>query len=305
MIKFVIKRLIGGIITIILVIILVFFMIHSIPGSPFTSQVNLPENIKQNVINKYGLDKPLHQQLIAYFDNILHGDLGMSIKSNGRTVNSIISEHLPISMIIGGISVILCIIIAIPLGVLAATHESKLIDIICRFFSIITASTPGFVVAVLFQYIFCVKLKWFPSFTLSNWTAIILPISVLILYPFAIIFQLIRNNMIEELKKDYIIMAKMSGISNNKILYKYALKNACIPLINYLSPVIVSVLTGSFAVEKVFGIPGIGRYFITSVLDSDYTVVLGLTVFFTILMVTFNLFSDIFYKILNPRVVIE
>ena len=221
MIKFVIKRLIGGIITIILVIILVFFMIHSIPGSPFTSQVNLPENIKQNVINKYGLDKPLHQQLIAYFDNILHGDLGMSIKSNGRTVNSIISEHLPISMIVGGISVILCIIIAIPLGVLAATHESKLIDIICRFFSIITASTPGFVVAVLFQYIFCVKLKWFPSFTLSNWTAIILPISVLILYPLAIIvtglniktsfinccFMSLTSYMIPEIQKIAVVNA--------------------------------------------------------------------------------------------------
>ena len=305
MLKFIIKRSIWGIITIILVVTLVFFMIHAIPGSPFSSQSNLPENIKNNVLNKYNLDKPLPEQLLSYFNNMIHGDLGMSIKNNGRTVNSIITEHLPISMIIGATSMLLCMIIAIPLGVLAAIHESKIIDWICRGFSIITASTPGFVIAVLLQYFICVKLKWLPSFASNNWKGLILPIFILTLYPFAIIFQLIRNNMIEELKKDYIIMATMEGIPQNKIIYNYALKNACIPMITYISPVIVSVLTGSFAVEKVFGIPGIGRYFIVSVLDSDYTVVLGLTVFFTMLMVTFNLISDVVYKVLNPKIKME
>ncbi len=143
------------------------------------------------------------------------------------------------------------------------------------------------------------------SFISDDWTTMILPIIILALYPSAIIFQLIRDSMAEELKKDYIVMLTVAGVSYNKILYKYALKNACIPLINYLGPLIVSILTGSFVVEKTFGIPGIGRYFIVSVLDRNYTVILGLTLFFTILMVLFNLLTDITCKILNPKINIE
>ncbi len=305
MIKFIIKRLIGGIFTIIIVAIIVFSIIHIIPGTPLSSHANLPENIKQNIINKYGLDKSLNEQIGIYFYNITHGDLGLSIRNNGRTVNEIIYAHLPVSLIIGGIALILSLIVAIPLGILVATNQKKVVSSICKTSSIIIASIPEFIIAILFQYIFCVKLKWMPSFVADDWTTMILPIIILALYPSAIIFQLIKNSMTEELKKDYIVMLKVSGIPYSKILYKYALKNACVPLLNYLGPLAVSILTGSFVVEKTFGIPGIGRYFIVSVLDRDYTVILGLTLFFTILMVIFNFLTDIICKILNPKTNIE
>ena len=305
MIKFIIKRLILGLFTIIIVAIIVFFMIHIIPGTPLSSRANLPDNIKQNIINKYGLDKSLNEQISVYFYNILHGDLGLSIRNNGRTVNDIILNHLPISMGIGGMALILSMIVAIPLGVYAATNPKKTTTSLCKISSIIIASIPEFIIAILFQYIFCVKLKWIPTFISNDWTTMILPIVILTLYPGAIIFQLIKNSIAEELKKDYITMLIVSGVPYKKILFKYALRNAYIPLLNYIGPLIVSILTGSFVVEKTFGIPGIGRYFIVSVLDRDYTVILGLTLFFTVLMVFFNLLTDIICKILDPKIDIE
>lgn len=302
--KIIIRRSLISIISLFLVITIVFGIIHFIPGSPFASENNVSQEVQENILAKYGLNKPLSDQYFQYLGNILRGDFGISLKSDGRTVNNIIKEHLPLSMIIGIVSLILCICIAIPFGIIAALHEGRKTDIFLKFFSIITISSPLFVISVIFQYIFCVKLKWFPAVNFNGVDSIILPIIILSLYPFATIFQLVRSNMIEELKKDYIIVAKQLRIPQKKIII-YAFKNISHTVISYLGPTTVNVLTGSFVVEKVFGVPGIGRYFIVSVLDRDYTTIMGLTVLFAIMMIFANLCTDILCKIINPRINIQ
>jgi oligopeptide transport system permease protein len=302
MTRFLLKRTLYAVITMFFTVTIVFFIIRAIPGTPFASNYNLSPQIKENMLTKYGMDKSLFLQYRTFLSNLLRGDLGISITSSGRSVNDIISDHAVISAFIGFLALIIGCTVSVIIGIYSAIHEGGIIDKIFRAMTALYFATPVFVIAVLLQYIFCVNFDIFPVLSGNKYQNMFLPIIILALFPFSNMFQIVRNGMIDEFKKDYFLFAKLINISKTKLYFKYVLKNISIPVVTLLFPLAVSVLTGSFIIETVFGIPGIGRYYILSVVNRDYTTILGLTVFFTALMIAANLLVDILCKLIDKRI---
>lgn len=302
MFKYILKRLFSSIITIGVVVTITFILIHAIPGGPFDSEKNLPENIKFNLEAKFGLNKSLIEQYTVYLKNVSQGDLGPSIIYEDRTVNDIIKNSFPISARIGVCAISFATTTGLYLGIHAAVNKGKWQDKVCLTISTFAMTTPNFILATILIYIFAVKLKLFPVIGLDNINSYILPVLSLAMHPLAFISKLIRSNMLEVLQKDYIKSARARGLSPNKIIYKYALKNAIIPVISYLGSILAFVLTGSFVVESIFGINGLGQEFIQSIYNRDYTVILGITIFYSTLFILFNFTVDIIYLFVDPRI---
>ncbi|HOC52967.1 MAG TPA: ABC transporter permease [Caldisericia bacterium] len=300
--KYILNRLISMIIVLFIVATLTFFLAKAIPGGPFTKEKKLPDAVLKNLEKKYNLDAPLWKQYTDYMLDLLKGDLGPSFRYDALTVNDIIKKGFPVSALLGFISILLAIIIGIPAGVISSLKQNSWRDNIVMFFSILGISIPNFILATLLMYIFGLKLGILPIAGWGNFSNLILPSITLAAYPTAFIARMTRSSMLEVLSQDYIKTARSKGLSEYVVIFKHGLKNAILPVVTYLGPLIAAVFTGSFVVERLFFIPGLGRYYVTSIYDRDYTVILGTTIFYAAFLVFANFIVDIVYAFLDPRI---
>lgn len=302
--KYILRRLIISVITIWLIATASFFLVHALPGNPITvnSGKILSEETRERLTTYYGLDKPLWEQYLTYLKNLLHGDFGYSYKYPGQSVNGIIAKTFPISAQLGLQAYLLSIPLGFLFGIIAARKRGKAADYVLVAFSALGVSVPVFILAALLQMVFAVKLKWFPVSLWKSFYHTILPTITLALGSIAGRTRSMRTLMLEIINEDYIKTAKAKGLSNFKIVWSHQIRNAIIPMIPMMGLELVGMLMGSFVVEQIFAIPGIGSYFVTSIQSLDYTMVLGLTVFFGIFVVTANFVVDIIYGLVDPRI---
>lgn len=299
---YIIKRVISAIVTLFLVATLTFFLMYLVPGGPFLAEKAPSEQTLKALEEKYGLDQPVGIQYLNYMKRLIHGDLGTSLKMRGQDVNDIIRTRFPISAKIGSLAVLLAICVGIPMGSVAALNRGKWFDRLIMFLSTMGIAIPGFVVATVLMYLFGVRLHILPTFGLTSPLHYILPVAALAFYPTAYISRLMRSSMLDVLGQDYMRTARAKGLSQFKSLFKHALRNAVLPVVTYLGPMLASILTGSFVVEKIFTIPGLGSQFVGSITDRDYPLIMGTTIFLAFLLITMNVIVDIAYKIIDPRI---
>lgn len=313
--KFLVRRIAMGLVTLWLVITITFFLLHLLPGDPFQSEKAIPPKIKENLMAKYHLDKPLGVQYIQYLKNLSKGDLGESMKVRGRTVNDVIKNNFPASADLGARSIVFALFVGIPLGVIAALNRGKYQDKIAMLMAVIGISVPSFVLAGLMQKYFVdvhngffidkLGLPDILRIRLSGWDSPekkILPVIALGLYTVALIARLLRDKMIEVMGQDYIRLAIAKGVKPRDIVFKHALRNAILPIVTIMGPTIAAVLTGSFVIERQFTIPGLGKYYVQSINDRDYTMVLGVTVFYAAFLISMMIIMDIVYALVDPKI---
>ena len=302
MIKYIVKRVFLAIVTIWAVATITFFMMNLVPGGPFMGEKALSPQAQKALEEKYGLDKPLIQQYATYMKGIMHGDFSESLKQRGRSVSSIITTKFPVSAKIGGIAVIVSLLIGIPLGCVAAFKRGKFLDHFISIMATCGIAVPSFVICTVLMYLFGAKLNLLPTFGLTTWKHYIMPVMSLAFYPTAYIMRLMRSSMLDVLGQDYMRTAKAKGLSQFVSMFKHALRNAILPVVTYVGPMITFTLTGSFVVEKIFTIPGLGGQFVGAITSRDYTLIMGTTIFLASLMIVMNVIVDIIYKIVDPRI---
>ena len=301
--KYTVKRVCYMIFTIFAVATLTFFLMRSIPGDPLANMArSLPEQTKANFYAKYGLDKPLFEQYLMYIKGLLHFDLGESITYPGRSVMSEIARTSPISGMVGGIALIIGTVIGVLLGIVAALKKNQWPDYIVMFIAIIGATVPVFVLASLMQYIFAVKLKFLPASGWGTTKHLILPIIVMSFSSIATYARYIKSSMLDTLNQDYVLTARAKGLSERKVIFRHVLRNSLLPAVTIFSSSVVGVFTGAFVTERMFSIPGIGFYYVSSINNNDYSMVLGTTVFYSVLFIVMQLVVDFVYMILDPRI---
>jgi oligopeptide transport system permease protein len=279
-----------------------FFLMHAVPGDPFIGDRVIPEEVMRSLYAHYGLDQPLWVQYGKYVSEVLRGNLGVSIVYTGRPVNQFIAEGLPISAWIGMQALLLAIPSGILLGTWAAIKRAQWQDTSAMVLSTVFLSVPNFVLSSLLQYVFAVKLQWFPVARFGSLAHTILPTIALAALPTAYIARLTRSNMVEVLQQDYIRTALAKGLPLFRVAIVHGLRNALLPVISYLGPVIASILTGSFMIEKVFAIPGLGQWMIHSINGRDYPMIMGLTIFFSAFLMCMTFLVDVVYALLDPRI---
>ena len=302
MAKYVCKRVGYAILTIFLISVITFTLMNLIPGGPFLSEKAVTPATQAALEAKYGLDVPKPQQYLNYMNGLLHGDFGESLKQKGRTANDIIFSTFPVSARLGGISILVALVAGVGLGSVAAMCRGKWGDQLIMVVSTLGIAVPSFVVATALMKIFGVELKWLPTMGLSTPLHYILPVFTLAFYPMAYITRLMRSSMLDALNQDYIRTARAKGVSKFKMLFKHALRNAILPIITYAGPLLAFTLSGSFVVEKIFNIPGLGREFINCITGRDYPMVMSTTIFLATFLVLMNVIVDIPYKIVDPRI---
>ena len=304
--KYFAKRLGMALVTIFLVTCVTFLLMNAVPGSPWLSEKTQSEATLAALNAKYGLDKPVHVQLLMYLKNLLHGDFGVSLKmQRNREVTSIILEMFPVSAKIGAIALAWAVLVGVPLGCLAAFKRGKLTDSILRVVCTLGISMPSFVVASVLLVVFAGgALKLFPTIfdASQGWRSYVLPCFALGFYPMCYTARQTRSSMLDALNQEYIKTARAKGLKNSKIIFKHALRNALIPVITYLGPQVAFTLCGGFVVESVFSIPGLGRYFVQSIQNRDYPVIMGTTIFLSTFIILMNVVVDILYKVADPRI---
>jgi oligopeptide transport system permease protein len=300
-VKFILKRILVSTLMIFILVSISFFMVKLIPGSPFTSEKMQAGN-KAAIYAYYGLDRPVHEQYITYMKNLLQGDLGTSYKLRAISVNRIIASAFPYSLDLGLRAIAFALTMGLLLGIIAAYQRGRAMDTFTMILAIIGTSVPSFIVGFFIQYIFAVKLKWFPVAQYESLAHTVLPTFALGLGMLATISKYTRTSMLEVISSDYVKTADSKGLSKPRIILVHQLRNALMPVITLLGPIVASVITGTFVVENVFAIPGLGRHYVTSVQNLDYTLIVGLTVFFAIMLVAMNLVVDIVYALIDPRI---
>ncbi|MBQ8073138.1 MAG: ABC transporter permease [Clostridia bacterium] len=306
MVFYTLKRIAAAFLTLVLIATITFFLMNAIPGSPFMTDKSTPEQIAR-ANAKYGLDQPLAVQWWRYMTNYLRGDMGVSLKmQEGTDVTTILFHQgkFQLSIRVGLWALLVAVLLGIPLGCIAAYNRGRAIDSILRVLTTFGVAVPSFVFATLLLMIFAVELKWLPvlSNSLESPAAYVMPVLSLALYPSCYIAKLTRTSMLDAINQDYIRTARAKGLKTGKIIFKHALRNSLIPVITYLGPLSASIVTGGFVVETTFSIPGLGKYFISSILNRDYPVIMGTTVVLAALIVIMNLVVDIAYKIVDPRI---
>lgn len=287
-----------------ILITVTFFLMHAIPGGPFSAgeQKDLDPSVVEAIRAKYGLDLPVYQQYFNYMKNLLRGDMGVSYKKVNYTVNELIANGFPVSGQVGFFAVILALVVGIPLGIIAALKRGSMADMASMIIATIGISIPTFVIAMLLMYLFCMRHAWLPNFGWGTAAHFILPVFCLALAPIAHITRLMRSSMLEVSRQDYIRTARAKGISEGSVIGKHMLRNAILPVITYLGPLVAGLLTGSFAIERLFMVPGMGRYFVEAVTARDYTVIMGMTIFLGAFIMLCTLMVDIAYAFIDPRV---
>lgn len=304
MLRYTISRLLSSIPTILIIVTLAFLLLHAAPGGPFDSQKKIPPEIKANIERKYHLDEPLYKQYFRYLGGVLEGDLGPSYQYRDTTVNEIIRQGFPIDIVIGSVAMLCALLIGFPVGIVAAVRRDTAWDHASMGLSMIGISVPVFVVAPILILIFAVELHWLPA---GGWPSgqplkVILP-SIALAAPYvAYIARLMRGSLVEVMNSPFILMARAKGVSRALLILRHAMKPALMPLVSFLGPAIAGIITGSIVIETIFSLPGIGRAFVDGALNRDYTLVLGVTILYGVLIVLFNLLADLSYSILDPRV---
>ncbi|MCR5098711.1 MAG: ABC transporter permease [Lachnospiraceae bacterium] len=303
-VRYIIKRLILAVFTVWVVITLTFFIMHAVPGGPFQSEKAVSPAAQHALEEKYGLDKPLMTQYFTYLTDVIQFRFGPSLKQRGRMVIDIIGDGLKTSAKLGVIAAFLALAIGVVLGAVAALRRNTVLD---RFIMVITTafvSMPSFIMGSLLLVAFAIKIHMFPA---NGTTAagLVLPVVTLMLYPMSYITRLTRSSMLDVLGQDYIRTAKAKGVSKWRIIFGHALKNALTPVITYFGPMLAYIVTGSLVVEQIFAVPGIGRAFVQSIINRDYTLIMGTTIVLATFIVIMNLVSDILYKVADPRVNLE
>ena len=302
MIKYVIKRIILAVMTIFVVATITFFLMNMVPGGPFVAEKSISAQAQAALHEKFGLDKPLIVQYKNYMLSAAQGDFGLSLKQRGRTVSEIIVSKFPVSAKLGGIAVLLALSIGIPLGSIAALNRGKWLDDLIIVIATCGIAFPSFVICTVGMYVFGVYLGVLPTMGLTTPAHYTLPVFALSFYPTAYITRLMRSSMLDVIGQDYMRTARAKGLSQMKSLFKHALRNAILPVITYVGPMLAFTLTGSFIVEKIFVIPGLGGQFVSSIVNRDYTVIMGTTIFLATLVITINALIDILYKFIDPRI---
>lgn len=302
---YILKRIGLALLTVWVVITVTFFVMKAVPGDPFTSEKSISDAARAALEAKFGLDKPLFEQYIDYLKDIITKfDFGPSLKQDGRQVINIIGDGLKVSAKLGVIAAFAALISGIILGSVAALRRNKVVDKIIMVITTAFVSMPSFIMGSLLLIAFTLKLQIFPA-NGTTASGLVLPVITLALYPMAYITRLTRSSMLDVLGQDYIVTAKAKGVSSIKIIFGHALKNSLIPVITYFGPMLAYIVTGSLVVEKIFAVPGIGRSFVNSITNRDYTLIMGTTIVLATLIVVMNLISDILYKVVDPRINLE
>lgn len=311
MTSYALRRFLGAIPTLLIIITLAFFMMRLAPGGPFDGQRRLPPEIERNIEAAYQLDKPIYVQYFEYLTRLAHGDFGPSYRNKDFTVSELIADGLPVSAELGFSAMVLALLLGVSLGILAALRQNRVTDHAVMSVAMCGITVPNFVTAPLLTLLFGVYgLRVFGfdiSLPVGGWNGgalrnMILPVIVLALPQIAVIARLVRGSMVEVLHSNYVRTARAKGLPGYRIVTRHALRTALLPLISYLGPAVAALMTGSLIVEQIFGLPGIGRYFVTAALNRDYTLVLGVVIFYATFIILLNLVADILYAVLDPRV---
>lgn len=301
MTRYVLRRLITMFLALWLIITITFVIMHSVPGGPFASEKKVPPAVLKNLNERYHLDDPYWKQYVDYLYNVARFDLGPSFKYD-RTVNEIIIDSFPVSATLGAVAVTFALGAGLLLGVISAWRQGRWHDYTAMTLATLGFSVPSFILSGLLMYVFAFKLRLLPPAMWGSWQNVIMPALALSALPMAFIARMMRSSMLEVLQQDYIKTARAKGLGTGAILVRHAVKNAIMPVVTYLGPLVAAVFTGSFVVEKIFAIPGLGRYFVISVLNRDYTLILGSTVFYAVFLMVMNFLVDLIYAFLDPRI---
>ena len=305
MFRFVVRRLLQTIPVLFVIITATFFMVRFVPGGPFTSERALPPEILKNLEAHYGLDQPIWRQYTNYLGRIVRGDFGPSFKYSNRTVNEIIGDKLPVSLELGGLALGVALLIGLPLGVLAAVRRNSWLDYLASSTGMLGICVPTFVLGPLLVLFFAIHLRWVNASGWYDWTDRVLPALTLGFVYAAYLMRLTRGGMLEVLNQDYIRTARAKGATETRIVLRHALRGGLLPVISFLGPAVAGILTGSFVIETIFQIPGLGREFVNSAFNRDYTLVLGTVILYASLIVVCNLAVDVVQVWLNPKLKFE
>ncbi|MEN2767181.1 ABC transporter permease [Ornithinibacillus xuwenensis] len=302
MAKYLLKRIAYILLSLFLIITITFFLMKAAPGGPFASERKLPAALEAQMNEAYGLDDPIYVQYVDYLVSALTLDFGPSFKFEGQEVMDIILRSFPYSLVLGLEAILIALGVGVLLGVFAALKHNKFGDYTAMVIAVLGISVPSFIMATILQYIFAIKLEMFSVARMESFADTILPAVALATTPLAFIARLMRSSMLDVLNSDYIKTAKSKGMSQRIVTYKHGLRNALLPVISYLGPLVAGILTGSFVIEKIFGIPGLGSEFVVSITNRDYTVIMGTTVFYSILLLVTILIVDLIYGLVDPRI---
>lgn len=307
MTRYILKRVVAALISMFFLITVTFFLMHAIPGGPFSAgeQKDLNPDIVAAIRARYGLDQPVWKQYLNYLAKLIQGDMGVSYKKTNYTVNELITGGFPASAEVGAVAIVIALAIGIPLGIISALKRGSWADMLSMVIATIGIAIPTFVIAMLLMYEFCMRHALLPNFGWGAAKHLILPVACMCLSPIANVTRLMRSSMLEVSRQDYIRTARSKGVPEIKVICKHMIRNAVLPVVTYLGPLVAALLTGSFAIERLFMIPGMGRYFVNAVSDRDYTVIMGLTIFYGAFIMICTLLVDIAYAIIDPRVKLD
>ena len=303
--KYFAKRFCMMIVALFFIILLTFLIMHSVPGGPFTSNKNVSAEVEAALNAKYNLDAPLYEQFFDYLGGVVRGDFGPSYQYRGKSVNDFIRNGFPVSAKLGVVTIIFVLLTAIPMGILAAVKNGKWQDMAIMAVATIGVTIPSFVIASVLIYIFSFRLNWLPTYGVDTWKGYILPVIALGGYSISYIARLMRSSLLEVMGQDYIRTARAKGLSETKVILRHAMRNALIPVVTVLGPTIAGLLTGSFVIEKIFAIPGLGVHFVNRVSQRDYTTIMGVTIFYASFLMAMIFIVDIFYCLIDPRIKYE
>ncbi len=302
MIHFLLKRAGMMVATLFVIMLITFSIMHAIPGGPYSAGKRLPEEIQAALDEKYHLNDPLYVQFFDYVGGILHLDLGPSFKYEGMSVNDLIAQGFPVSATLGVLAMLFTLAVSIPLGIIAALKHGKWQDTLIGFITTLGVTIPSFVVASLLEYFLAFRLGWFPIFGVDNLKGYVLPMIALSGYSLAFVTRLTRSSLVDVMRSDYIRTARVKGLSERQVVVRHGLRNSLIPVVTVLGPMFAGLLMGSFVVEKIFALPGMGRFFVQSITNRDYTAIMGFTLFYATVLVILVFVVDIIYCLIDPRI---
>ena len=302
--RFILRRVLSALLTLFVIATITFFLMNMIPGGPFNTERASAKTVEM-MEHKYGLDKPLFRQYLMYLGRLFRLDLGDSYKRIGFSVNQILGEKFPVSAAVGVVAILNAVLIGVPVGIIAAYRHNRFLDRFVMFIANLGIAVPNFVMATALLFIFGEKLGWLPTLGLKTWKHYIMPALALSFNPMCYISRLMRSSMLDVLRQDYIKTARAKGLREKVVLFKHALRNAILPVVTYLGPLTAGILTGGFVIEKIFNIPGMGKFFVESINNRDYPLIMGVTLFYSALLVLMNMVVDLMYGIIDRRIKYE
>jgi oligopeptide transport system permease protein len=300
--RYILGRLLWMIPVLVFISLVTFILMHSVPGGPWDREKQLAPSVIENLNRRYGMDKPLWQQYVTFLSGAVRGDLGVSFMYQDRNVADVIRDGFPVTATLAGLALMVAVIIGIPLGILAALRQNSWVDYVCLFFATIGASIPNFVLAILLIIVMSVGLHLLPTGGWGEWQKAVMPALALGIYPAAVLARMTRASMIEAIRQDYVRTARAKGLVEAVILSRHILKNAMIPVVTTLGPVAAGLIAGSFIIESIFGVPGIGKFYIQGIFARDYGLMMGATLFYAAVIAFANLLVDMMYAFIDPRI---